>query len=64
MSKKIDRTGEIYRYSDGRVMKIIRYRNAADIDVMFNDGKTVSNVRYQHFKVGNISGKRRHNKGE
>ena len=53
--QKIDRRGEVYTSSCGQKMTIIRYENANDIDVEFEDGTVVTNKKYSNFKTGNIS---------
>lgn len=52
--KKIDRTGEIKTMKSGETAIIVSYRNANDIDVAFKDGQIAYNVRYCHFKNGDI----------
>ena len=49
-----DRTGEVYTFSDGRTMEIIKYYNTDDITVVFNDMSIVCNQRYSKFKIGQI----------
>lgn len=49
-----DRTGEEKINSQGLKMKIIRYKNAKDITVQFEDGFT-RDCRYNQFKVGTIN---------
>lgn len=50
MGKKIDRTGEVGINNQGCKMKIIEYRNSMSIDIKFEDGTIVNNIRYDHFK--------------
>lgn len=50
----MDRVGEVRIAKNGMKMKIINYRNANDIDVMFEDGTIVNNKTYDSFKVGYI----------
>ena len=53
--KTIDRTGEININDQGLKMKIVKYRNANNIDVEFiSDGYVKKRVKYEHFKKGNI----------
>lgn len=52
--QRIDRTGETNSNNSGRVMTIITYRNANDMDIQFEDGIIIKHVRYLHFKKGNI----------
>lgn len=59
MGKFIDRTGEVYIFSDGRTMKITEYFNNKNISVMFNDGSIVSNRYYEHFLSGAIKNNNR-----
>ena len=40
---------------NGLKAKIIDYRKANDIDIKFEDGAVVNNVRYAHFKEGGIA---------
>lgn len=51
---KIERTGEEIKNKQGENIKIIEYRSSMDIDVQFDDGLIVRNVRYNHFKDGSI----------
>ena len=53
MCKKIDRTGEV-GYNNGEKMVIVRYGNANDIDVRFEDGTIVEHRTYGAFKRGSI----------
>lgn len=52
--RKIDRTGEVGVNNDGEEMVIIRYGDADDIDVQFDDGVIVEHNQYGNFKKGNI----------
>lgn len=52
--RRIDRTGESELTVYGQKMTIIRYGNANDIDVKFEDGTIVRGKKYGHFKIGNI----------
>ena len=55
MVAKIDRTGEVNINTQGLKMKIVKYRNANNIDVEFiSDGYVKKRVRYEHFKKGNV----------
>ena len=54
MSKKIDRTGEVGYNNDGEKMMIVKYSNANDIDVKFEDGTIIKHNAYNNFKKGNI----------
>lgn len=40
--------------NNGQLMTIIRYNNAKDLDVMFEDGFIKYNTEYKHFKSGGI----------
>ena len=48
---KIDRSGETNINKEGYSVKIINYRNANDIDVLFDDG-TILNTTYRYFSKG------------
>lgn len=55
MSKKIDRTGEEKLNNQGCLMKIIKYNNAQNIVVEFQDKyKYKVNSKYNEFKNGSI----------
>lgn len=54
-SKLEDRTGEEGISNKGQKMKIIAYRNARDIDIMFEDNTIVLHKAYNSFKRGTIS---------
>ena len=54
MVAKIDRLGETRTMNCGMEATIIRYGNATDIDVRFEDGIIVKNRTYDAFKKGNI----------
>lgn len=49
-----DRIGETSIALNGQNMKIIDYRNANDIDVMFEDNTIVKNIIYGNFKKGTV----------
>ena len=51
---KKDRTGEIGVNTNGEEMRIIRYGNRRDIDVLFEDGTIVEHKQYNDFKNANI----------
>ena len=54
-NKKVIREGQIRVNNQGIEMKIIRYRNANDIDIEFlNDNYVVKNKKYEYFINGNI----------
>ena len=55
MATKIDRLGETRRMSCGMKATIIRYNNAHDIDVRFEDGAVVEHKEYSKFKKGGIA---------
>lgn len=46
--------GQTLRNNDGQLMTVIAYRNAADIDVRFEDGTIVQHRQYSCFKDGEI----------
>jgi len=48
------RLGEVRTMKIGLEAKIIRYRMADDIDVMFETGQIVTNRKYDHFRTGSI----------
>lgn len=52
--KDIERIGEIRVMNDGSTGTIVRYRNAADIDIDFGDGKLAKHKSYAHFFAGRI----------
>ena len=53
--KKIDRTGEINKSFEGYLMKIIRYKDANNIIIEFQDKNKVKvKTKYEHFKNGKI----------
>lgn len=54
MGQFIDRTGEVYSFSDGQTMEIIEYFNAKNITIKFNDGTIMKNVKYYRFTDGLI----------
>lgn len=53
-SQTIDRNGEENINNYGSKMKIIKYKNANNIDVMFENGYICYNTHYKYFKKGNI----------
>ena len=54
MVAKIDRLGETRMMNCGMEATIIRYGNAGDIDVRFEDGSVVEHKAYRNFKRGGI----------
>ena len=55
MSKKTDRTGEIGVSNEGCVIKIVKYNDARDVIVEFQDEhKYRVHANYQAFKKGNV----------
>lgn len=48
------RLGETNLNTYGQKMTIIKYRNAKDIDIMFEDGTIVMHKQYSRFKYGRI----------
>lgn len=54
MAAKIDRLGETRMMNCGMKATIIRYGNATDIDVRFEDGSVVEHKAYGNFKRGGI----------
>ena len=59
-----DRINEINIAKNGEKMTIIEYRNANDIDVMFEDGTIITHRQYTSFKKGNIEKNKKNRKGE
>ena len=55
MVAKIDRLGETRTMNCGMEATIIRYGNATDIDVCFEDGAIVEHKVYNPFKKGEIA---------
>ena len=55
--KRIDRTGEMKLNNDNELMTIIKYINARDITVQFEDGNIYYNRAYKSFTKGNIINK-------
>ena len=49
---KIDRTGEIVVQNCGLKAKIIKYNNADNIDIQFENGEILENKSYKAFKIG------------
>jgi hypothetical protein len=55
MPSKNDRTGEIAVNTNGSKMKIIKYKNKDDIDVLFIEQNYIKkNVKYRAFLKGNV----------
>lgn len=55
MAEKTDRTGEVGVNNNGEEMRIIRYGNCDDIDVLFvKDGTVIEHKQYSCFKKGRI----------
>lgn len=54
-NKAKERIGEESISTNGQKMKIIAYKNSADIDVQFEDGNIVKHKSYGHFKEGKIT---------
>ena len=52
--KLMDRTGEVNTNNQGLKMTVIRYKNAKDIDVQFEDGTISEHKEYNKFKLGKI----------
>ena len=52
MAAKIDRLGETKMMNCGMKATIIRYENADDINICFEDGKVVEHKTYRAFKKG------------
>lgn len=50
-----DRTGEVRRSNNGRLMKVVAYRSSKDIDIQFEDGTLVCNKTYNNFRTGKIN---------
>ena len=48
------RVGEKGVANGGQEMEIVRYRNARDADVRFEDGTEVCGITYSHFKQGRV----------
>ena len=55
MATKTDRLGETRMMSCGMKATIIRYENADDINICFEDGKVVEHKTYRAFKKGYIA---------
>lgn len=49
-----DRTGEAKTMNNGKVAKIVVYRNTGDVDVEFDSGPVVRHRQYSDFKRGRI----------
>lgn len=54
MEITVNRVGETNISTCGQKMKIIKYNNAIDIDIQFEDGTVVKHKKYSHFKKGAI----------
>ena len=54
MAILIDRIGETRRMNNGLMATIIRYRNAMDIDVEFENGQKHLGTRHELFKKGKV----------
>ena len=52
---KKERCGEESYTIRGERMKIIQYRNAEDIDILFDNGYIATHKRYANFKSGRIA---------
>ena len=55
MVAKIDRLGETRTMNCGMEATIIRYGNATDIDVRFEDGAVTKHKAYKEFGNGKIA---------
>ena len=55
MAIKTDRLGKTKMMSCGMKATIIRYENADDINICFEDGKVVEHKTYRAFKKGYIA---------
>ena len=55
MATKIDRVGKTRMMNCGMKATIIRYENADDINICFEDGKVVEHKTYRAFKKGYIA---------
>lgn len=55
--KDQERLGEVKMMRDGSVGKIVKYRNAGDIDIDFGDGKIVMHKKYANFAAGSVKGR-------
>lgn len=53
-SEKTTPVGQINRNKAGELMKIITFRNSADIDVQFEDGAVAYHKTFYNFRIGNI----------
>jgi hypothetical protein len=54
ISQPIERLGEVSKNKHGSLMTIIKYNNATDIEVYFENGFT-TNCTYNQFKCSNLS---------
>lgn len=50
----LSRLNETGVNNDGFTMKIVKYENTRNIDVMFEDGTIVKNINYSNFKKGAV----------
>lgn len=50
----VDRKGEYFITNEGYTVKIIEYKSAMDVSVMFEDGNIVNNIQYSNVKKGNV----------
>ncbi len=50
-----ERIGQQVRANNGQMMTFIKYYNYANIDIQFEDGTIVSNVRYDNFIYGKVN---------
>ena len=48
------------KHKNGQYMRILNYRKADDIDIIFDDGTVIYNKRYENFKVGKIPYRQSH----
>lgn len=55
VANKNSRIGETNIMSNGMTATVIRYRNAIDMDIQFEDGCIKESVRYVHFKSGKVA---------
>jgi len=46
--------GETNTANNGQIMEIIRYKSTREIDICFDDGTIVENIRYSDFKNGSV----------
>lgn len=50
----MDRTNEKYKTREGYTIEIIKYINARNSTIRFDDGQVLSNVLFSHIKAGDI----------